>query len=57
MEFSHIVVHDVDSDGDVEGAEDVSASDPPIWSEVLDPSFTFYLEESVKVLLFHVRYL
>lgn len=41
MEFSHIVVHDVDSDGDVEGAEDVSASDPPIWSEVLDPSFTF----------------
>nr|CAD1831866.1 unnamed protein product [Ananas comosus var. bracteatus] len=35
MEFSHIVVHDVDSDGDVEGAEDVSASDPPIWSEIM----------------------
>jgi len=36
MEFNHVVVHDADMDGDVEGNEENPASpDPPIWSEVL----------------------
>ncbi|XP_008795846.1 probable sucrose-phosphate synthase 1 [Phoenix dactylifera] len=36
MEFNHIIVHDGDMDGEVEGNEDNSASpDPPIWSEIM----------------------
>ncbi|KAG1363968.1 Sucrose-phosphate synthase [Cocos nucifera] len=36
MEFHHVVVHDGDMDGEVEGSEDNSSSpDPPIWSEIM----------------------
>lgn len=36
MEFNHVVVHDGDIDGDIEGFEDNPASpDPPIWSEIM----------------------
>ncbi|KAG1327109.1 Sucrose-phosphate synthase [Cocos nucifera] len=36
MEFNHIIVHDGDMDGEIEGNEDNSASpDPPIWSEIM----------------------
>ncbi|XP_010241591.1 PREDICTED: probable sucrose-phosphate synthase 1 [Nelumbo nucifera] len=36
MEFHHIVPHDGDMDGEVEGNEDSPASpDPPIWSEIM----------------------
>lgn len=36
MEFHHIVPHDGDMDGEIEGNEDGKSPDPPIWAEVLN---------------------
>ena len=40
MEFSHIVPHDVDLDGDEANEVGLGLPDPPIWADVR--SFYFY---------------
>ncbi len=41
MEFSHIVPHDVDQDGEEANEDGSGSTDPPIWADVRG-SFIFY---------------
>lgn len=44
MEFHHIVPHDGDIDGEIEGNDDHPTSpDPPIWAEVLIFPYSQYI--------------